>query len=84
MRKGMDEWERAILDAIQANGYAWVEELANAVDKTVSAKQAANRAAHTLKTKGMVGVLRYASGKYRTLAYPPGKPPIDRPPYRLE
>lgn len=75
MSRGLGKWERLILAEVQASGFAWVGAVADAVDYTLAAKQAATRAARSLEKKGLVVTGHYPRGdrgNYKLLACPPG------------
>ena len=86
MSKGLGKWERALLDAVERDGYAYPAALADAISGTLAARQAALRAAKTLDQKNLVvyWVYRWGAGP-RVLIVKPGaahekRPPV--PPYQ--
>ncbi len=82
MSRGLGKWERLILAEVEASGFAWVGAVADNADGSLSARQAAGRAAVTLGGKGLASVWTYhhgGRGWYRTLVMPHGQEPDGRP-----
>ena len=75
MSKGLGKWELLILSEVEKNGFAWIGAIAESVAPTLSAKQAAVRAAQSLSKKGLIVSATYPRGdreNYKLLACPPG------------
>lgn len=75
MSRGLGKWERLILAEVEASGFAWVGAVAESIEYSLAAKQAACRAATSLEKKGLIVTAHYSRGdrgNYKVLACPPG------------